>query len=96
LAYFMAVWYIIPRFGMLYQVKSGNPALFRNLACIELSLLTYMANKVKEFSAPLFFYIYGPPKFPRLVPPSGQAFKIGPCPRQCLVDLRAQRVVLKS
>jgi hypothetical protein len=26
LIYFMVVWYIFPRFGMLYQGKSGNPA----------------------------------------------------------------------
>jgi hypothetical protein len=24
--YFVAVWYIFPRFGILYQEKSGNPA----------------------------------------------------------------------
>jgi K+-transporting ATPase A subunit len=27
LVYFMLIWYIFPRFGMLYQEKSGNPAL---------------------------------------------------------------------
>jgi hypothetical protein len=27
LVYFMAIWYILPRFGMLYQEKSGNPGL---------------------------------------------------------------------
>jgi hypothetical protein len=27
LVYFMASWYIFPRFGLLYQEKSGNPAL---------------------------------------------------------------------
>jgi hypothetical protein len=26
LVYFMAIWYIFPCFGMLYQEKSGNPA----------------------------------------------------------------------
>jgi hypothetical protein len=26
LAYVMAIWSIFPRFGMLYQEKSGNPA----------------------------------------------------------------------
>jgi hypothetical protein len=25
LVYFVVIWYIIPRFGMLYQEKSGNP-----------------------------------------------------------------------
>jgi hypothetical protein len=25
LVYFMVIWYIVPRFGMLYQEKSGNP-----------------------------------------------------------------------
>jgi hypothetical protein len=25
LVYFMVIWYIFPRFGMLYQEKSGNP-----------------------------------------------------------------------
>jgi hypothetical protein len=25
LVYFMDVWYIFPRFGVLYQEKSGNP-----------------------------------------------------------------------
>jgi hypothetical protein len=24
--YFMVIWYIFPRFGMLHQEKSGNPA----------------------------------------------------------------------
>jgi hypothetical protein len=24
---FVVIWYIIPRFGMLYQEKSGNPGL---------------------------------------------------------------------
>jgi hypothetical protein len=24
-AYFMVIWYIFPRFGMLYQEKAGNP-----------------------------------------------------------------------
>jgi hypothetical protein len=27
LVYFMVIWYIFPHFGMLYQEKSGNPAL---------------------------------------------------------------------
>jgi hypothetical protein len=27
LVYFVVIWYIFPRFGMLYQVKSGNPEL---------------------------------------------------------------------
>jgi hypothetical protein len=27
LVYFMAIWYIFSRFGMLYQERSGNPAL---------------------------------------------------------------------
>jgi hypothetical protein len=27
LAYFVVIWYIFPRFGILYQEKSGNPAL---------------------------------------------------------------------
>jgi hypothetical protein len=26
LVYFVVIWYIFPRFGMLYQEKSGNPA----------------------------------------------------------------------
>jgi hypothetical protein len=26
LVYFIVIWYIFPRFGMLYQEKSGNPA----------------------------------------------------------------------
>jgi hypothetical protein len=26
LAYVMVIWYVFPRFGMLYQEKSGNPA----------------------------------------------------------------------
>jgi hypothetical protein len=26
LLYFMDFWYIFPRFGILYQEKSGNPA----------------------------------------------------------------------
>jgi hypothetical protein len=26
LEYFMVIWYIFPRFGTLYQGKSGNPA----------------------------------------------------------------------
>jgi hypothetical protein len=26
LVYFVAIWYIFYRFGMLYQEKSGNPA----------------------------------------------------------------------
>jgi hypothetical protein len=25
LAYFVEIWYNVPRFGMLYQEKSGNP-----------------------------------------------------------------------
>jgi hypothetical protein len=25
LVYFVAIWYIFPRFGILYQEKSGNP-----------------------------------------------------------------------
>jgi hypothetical protein len=25
LVYFVVIWYIFPRFGMLYQEKSGNP-----------------------------------------------------------------------
>jgi hypothetical protein len=25
LEYFVVIWYIFPRFGMLYQEKSGNP-----------------------------------------------------------------------
>jgi hypothetical protein len=27
LVYFMVIWYIFSRFGMLHQEKSGNPAL---------------------------------------------------------------------
>jgi hypothetical protein len=27
LVYFMVIWHIFPRFGMLYQEKSGNPGL---------------------------------------------------------------------
>jgi hypothetical protein len=27
LVYFMVIWYIFPRFGMLYQEKSGNLVL---------------------------------------------------------------------
>jgi hypothetical protein len=27
LVYFVVIWYIIPRFGILHQGKSGNPAL---------------------------------------------------------------------
>jgi hypothetical protein len=27
LVYFMVIWYIFSRFGMLYQEKSGNPDL---------------------------------------------------------------------
>jgi hypothetical protein len=26
LVYFVAIWYIFPRLGILYQDKSGNPA----------------------------------------------------------------------
>jgi hypothetical protein len=26
LVYFVVIWYISPRFGILYQEKSGNPA----------------------------------------------------------------------
>jgi hypothetical protein len=26
LVYFMDIWYIFPRFGMLYKEKSGNPS----------------------------------------------------------------------
>jgi hypothetical protein len=26
LVYFVVIWYIFPRFGILYQEKSGNPA----------------------------------------------------------------------
>jgi hypothetical protein len=26
LLYFVVIWYIFPRFGILYQEKSGNPA----------------------------------------------------------------------
>jgi hypothetical protein len=26
LVYFTVIWYIFPRFGILYQEKSGNPA----------------------------------------------------------------------
>jgi hypothetical protein len=29
--YFMALWYISPRFGMLYQEKSGNPGKYPDL-----------------------------------------------------------------
>jgi hypothetical protein len=25
LVYFMVIWYMVPRFGMLYEGKSGNP-----------------------------------------------------------------------
>jgi hypothetical protein len=28
LLYFLVIWYIYPRFGMLYQEKSGNPGLY--------------------------------------------------------------------
>jgi hypothetical protein len=28
LVYFVVIWYISPRFGMLHQEKSGNPASF--------------------------------------------------------------------
>jgi hypothetical protein len=31
LVYFMAIWYIFPRFGLWYQEKSGNPAYDREL-----------------------------------------------------------------
>jgi hypothetical protein len=27
LVYFVVIWYIFPRFGILYQEKSGNPGL---------------------------------------------------------------------
>jgi hypothetical protein len=27
LVHFVAIWYILPRFGMLYREKSGNPVL---------------------------------------------------------------------
>jgi hypothetical protein len=27
MVYFVVIWYISPRFGILYQEKSGNPAL---------------------------------------------------------------------
>jgi hypothetical protein len=27
LVYFVVIWYIFPRFGILYQEKSGNPAV---------------------------------------------------------------------
>jgi hypothetical protein len=30
----MAIWYIFPRFGFLYQEKSGNPGLIQFLANI--------------------------------------------------------------
>jgi hypothetical protein len=29
LVYFVVIWYIFPRFGILYQEKSGNPAGLR-------------------------------------------------------------------
>jgi hypothetical protein len=29
LVHFVAIWYIFPRFGILYQEKSGNPGLVR-------------------------------------------------------------------
>jgi hypothetical protein len=39
LVYFVAIWYIFPRFGVLYQEKSGNPdlQLFQSvvLSCFE-------------------------------------------------------------
>jgi hypothetical protein len=31
LVYFVVIWYISPRFGILYQEKSGNPALKASL-----------------------------------------------------------------
>jgi hypothetical protein len=48
LIHFVAIWYSIPRFGMLYQEKSGNPAFSNNsgdmsdiLIRKEMSLLTF-------------------------------------------------------
>jgi hypothetical protein len=32
LVYFVVIWYIFPRFGILYLEKSGNPAGDANLA----------------------------------------------------------------
>jgi hypothetical protein len=29
LVYFVVIWYAFPRFGMLYQEKSGNPAFYK-------------------------------------------------------------------
>jgi hypothetical protein len=36
LVYFMVVWYMFPRFGMLYQDKSGNPGHGLKSAHVEL------------------------------------------------------------
>jgi hypothetical protein len=33
MVYFVVIWYIFPCFGMLYQEKSGNPALQTKLLC---------------------------------------------------------------
>jgi hypothetical protein len=45
LVYFTAVWYIFPRFGMLYQGKSGNPGFGNYLtvdAHVRLWLIVYI------------------------------------------------------
>jgi hypothetical protein len=30
--YFVVIWYIFPRFGMLYLEKSGNPGFFNSIS----------------------------------------------------------------
>jgi hypothetical protein len=34
LVYFVVIWYIYPRFGMLYHEKSGNPDVLAFQACM--------------------------------------------------------------
>jgi hypothetical protein len=40
LVYFVVIWYIFPRFGMLYQEKSGNPY------CAVVAILIFIAFSI--------------------------------------------------
>jgi hypothetical protein len=52
LLYFVVIWYISPRFGILYQEKSGNPAaLFEARASVKkqrVALQTWIGRFSRE------------------------------------------------
>jgi hypothetical protein len=49
----MVIWYIIPRFGLLFQEKSGNPAFTPShfLGSILRTIVSYNASVVKNYNA---------------------------------------------